>query len=349
LVFVKLNQAGYLRMKYDELAFVNQQLAVMLREGIPLEGSLRQLCVTMQKGRLRSELQLLETDLAGGVPLGQAAARRKLPAFYRLMLQIGARGHDLPGLLTVLADYYQNASLVWTRLKGLMVYPAIVLTLSSGFSVWIAVLFGQFSSLLKMDSNVVGFGLLGARPSPQMLAPSPACLWAPAVLLAVIALPALAVAVLPGLRREMQWRLPAFREASLSRLASTMAILLKAGCSLSEALELLEKMESGTRAAAELGRWKARCAEGRAKFADVAAGGKVIPPMFVWLVAGAGENLAAGFERAAQVYHARAAYRSNVLLYAALPASLLFLGLVILAQMYPLAQMIFHLPFLFGR
>jgi general secretion pathway protein F len=338
-----------MEMKYDELAYVNQQLATMLREGIPLEGSLRQLCASMQKGRLRSELQLLETDLAAGAPLAQAAARRQLPEFYGLMLQIGARSHDLPGLLTLLADYYQNANLVWTRLKGLMVYPAIVLTLSAGFSIWVAILFGKLSSTLAMDGSFLR--VLSSFSKPPLSLPSSAnpCLWAPAVLLAAIALPALAVAVLPGLRRELQWRLPAFREASLARLASTLAILLKAGCSLSEALALLEKMESGTCAAAELGRWKTRCAEGHAKFTDVAAGGKIFPPMFVWLVAGAGENLAAGFERAAQVYHARAAYRSNVLLYAALPASLLFLGLVMLAQMYPVARMIFQLPILLGR
>jgi len=336
-------------MKYDELAFVNQQLAVMLREGIPLEGSLRQLCATMQKGPLRAELQLLENDLAGGAPLDQAVARRQLPEFYRLMLQIGARGHDLPGLLTLLADYYQDANLVWTRLKGLMVYPAIVLALSAGFSIWIAVLFGKISSMLMLDGNIMrSLFLTSKTPAPPSAAFSP-YLWAPAVLLAALSLPALAVAVLPGWRREMQWRLPAFREASLARLASTMAILLKAGCSLSEALGLLERMESGTRAAAELGRWKARCAAGRGKFPDVAAGGEIFPPMFVWLVAGAGENLAAGFERAAQVYHARAAYRSNLLLYAALPAALLFLGLVILAQMVPLARMIYQLPLVLSR
>jgi len=321
----------------------------MLREGIPLEGGLRQLCATMQKGPLRAELQLLEKDLAGGAPLDQAVARRQLPEFYRMMLQAGARGQDLPGLLTLLADYYENANLVWTRLKGLMVYPAIVLTLSAGFSVWIAVLFGRFSSMLALDGSRMA-GILGISRTPFPALPSSApYLWAPAVLLTAIALPALAVAALPGLRRELQWRLPAFREASLARLASTLALLLKAGCSLSEALGLLERMESGTRAAAELGRWKTRCAEGRGKFTDMAAGGRIFPPMFVWLVAGAGEDLAAGFERAAQVYHARAAYRSNVLLYAALPASLLFLGLVIMAQMYPLAQTIYQLPMFLGR
>jgi type II secretory pathway component PulF len=56
-------------MKLDEFAFVNRQLADMLRSGIPLEGGLRQLCATMQQGILREELQRLEGDLAKGIPL----------------------------------------------------------------------------------------------------------------------------------------------------------------------------------------------------------------------------------------------------------------------------------------
>jgi type II secretory pathway component PulF len=37
-------------MNYDEFAFFNQQLAAMLREGIPLEGALKQLCAGMRGG-----------------------------------------------------------------------------------------------------------------------------------------------------------------------------------------------------------------------------------------------------------------------------------------------------------
>ena len=44
-------------MKYDEFAFFNQQLAAMLRDGIPLEGSLKRLCQEMHAGKLRDELQ----------------------------------------------------------------------------------------------------------------------------------------------------------------------------------------------------------------------------------------------------------------------------------------------------
>ena len=43
-------------MKHDEFAFFNQQLAAMLRDGIPLEGALRRLCQEMRRGELRDEL-----------------------------------------------------------------------------------------------------------------------------------------------------------------------------------------------------------------------------------------------------------------------------------------------------
>ena len=108
-------------------------------------------------------------------------------------------------------------------------------------------------------------------------------------------------------------------------------------------------MHRGTPARADLARWKTRCSEGAGKFADLAAGSKVFPPMFVWLVAGAREDLAAGFERAARVYQARSAYRTNVLLFAALPVSLLFLGLIILSQVYPIGRLLFELPRLLFR
>ena len=124
-------------------------------------------------------------------------------------------------------------------------------------------------------------------------------------------------------------------------------MLLEAGCPLPEALEFLRQMEQGTSAAADLARWKDRCAGGHAKFSAIAAGSKVFPPMFAWLASGSGENLAGGFRRAARAYQARAAYRTELLLYAALPAMLLLLGLMILTQMYPLAQMLFGLSHLF--
>ncbi|MCI0536967.1 MAG: type II secretion system F family protein, partial [Verrucomicrobiales bacterium] len=87
-------------VKQDEFAFLNLQLAGMLRSGIPLEGALRQLCATLRRGTLRRELEILEADLAEGIPLNDALAPRRLPDFYRQMILVGVRSNDLPGVLT---------------------------------------------------------------------------------------------------------------------------------------------------------------------------------------------------------------------------------------------------------
>jgi hypothetical protein len=63
-----------------------------------------------------------------------------------------------------------------------------------------------------------------------------------------------------------------------------------------------------------------------------------VPPLFVWLVAGSGEDWAGGFRQAAKIYFDRARHRVEVLLYAALPVSVLGLGLLILSQVLPMAR-----------
>ena len=130
-------------MNHEAFAFFNQQLAAMLRDGIPLEGALRELCRDMKSGPLRDELLQLESDLARGTPLKDAVEKRALPGFYVRMLALGAKNNDLPGTLTMIADHYLRANTLWTRLKGLMVYPLLVLLMSVGLSFWMATLFEQ--------------------------------------------------------------------------------------------------------------------------------------------------------------------------------------------------------------
>src|SRR4051812_14162072 len=102
-------------MNYDEFAFFNQQLAAMLRDGIPLEGALKQLSAGMKDQALHAEITRLEADLGSGTPLKDALARRALPPLYIRMVEIGARSNDLPGVLILLADHYQRANTLWTR------------------------------------------------------------------------------------------------------------------------------------------------------------------------------------------------------------------------------------------
>jgi type II secretory pathway component PulF len=75
------------------------------------------------------------------------------------------------------------------------------------------------------------------------------------------------------------------------------------------------------------------------KFSEVATGNRMIPPLFVWVVASAGEDLTAGFNRAAEIYHARAIYRTEVALFSVLPMASLFLGALVLSQAFLVISM----------
>ncbi|TAL03569.1 MAG: hypothetical protein EPO07_05985 [Verrucomicrobia bacterium] len=317
-------------MNHDEFAFFNQQLAAMLRDGIPLEGALRQLCAGMSTGPLRAELQQLEADLARGTPLKDALARRDLPDFYRRMVEIGVRGNDLPGVLILLADHYHRANALSTRLKGLMVYPLLVIIVSLGLTLMLSIVFSRF--LPEMFSGTE-FGHRGLDPFFMV-----ASMWLPPVLLAITAALVIGAISIPSWRAKLRWRLPAFREASLAQLASALALMLKNGTTLAEALALAEALESATPAAKTLAEWRRLVECGRGKPSQWIAGERPIPPLFLWLVQQSGENLAAGFQKASEIYQARASYRIELALYGALPISLLLLGQMIFWQIFPMLR-----------
>ena len=314
-------------MNYDEFAFFNQQLASMLREGIPLEGALEKLCAEMQRGELRSEMERLDADLKNGTPLKAALEARKLPDFYVQMLQVGQQGNDLPAVLLMLADYYQRADSTWTRLKGLMVYPVIVLCA--------AFVLSSFLTIASLRVIASGFPeVMGFTVPPSIMVN----LWAPPILIGLVLAVVLLVLCVPALHRRLRWRVPAFKEAKLAQVAAAMGMLLKSGGNLNDALGLVEQMERGTAASGELAQWRGKLAQGRGQFAEMAGPGRAFPPLFLWLVSNAGEDLAGGFRRAAEIYTLRAVQRIEMLLYAALPFAMLALGLMICFQVFPVMQ-----------
>jgi type II secretory pathway component PulF len=311
-------------MNYDEFAFFNQQLAAMLRQGIPLEGALRQLCEGMRHRPLQAELRKLGDDLAAGIPLKEALSRRAVPEFYRRMVEIGAASNDLPGMLTMLADHYQQANAAWTRLKGLMVYPLIVIVVSLGLTLILSLVFGHFLSTFT-----------GLFQFPQAWVAS---MWIPPLVLAVLAVIGVAAISLPKLREKLRWRLPGFREASLAQLASAIALMLRNGIPLADALSLAESLEARSPAAEALSRWRALVEAGQGKPTQWSGPTRPFPPLFLWLVQRAGEDAAGGFQKAAELYGARAAHQIELVLYGALPISVLFLGQMIFWQVAPLIQ-----------
>jgi len=104
---------------------------------------------------------------------------------------------------------------------------------------------------------------------------------------------------------------------------------------LNDALQLAEQLETGTRAEKEIAQWRQQLASGKGKFSEMAANASIFPPLFVWTVAQAGEDMASGFKRTAELYQARALYRTEMFLYSALPCSIFMIAALIISQIQP--------------
>lgn len=321
-------------MKTDVFAFFNQQLAAMLRDGLPLEGALQRLSAEMNEPQLQAELQLLATELQKGTPLADALQPRSLPDFYKRMMMVGVQSNDLPGVLILLADYYQRQHATVIRLKGLLIYPLIVLIAAFGLSLMISFLWGNviWPNLSSMYAPGTG-GLFGFSHIP-LFTRLASQLWAPPLLFALALLLVLALIFSRNLRARICWRIPAFRDAAAAQTASALWIMLKSGVTLGDALALLAELERGNPAGRELAAWRHKLASGCGKFSEMATASRAFPALFIWMVANSGADLATGFKRAADIYQGKFQRHTETLLYAVLPAAIIALGLMIAAQGY---------------
>jgi type II secretory pathway component PulF len=216
-----------------------------------------------------------------------------------------------------------------------MIYPLLVLVTALGLTALVALLawgIGQdYPGLIPLLEDAA------APKFPEKLLVPLETVWLPPVMLAVAA--ALVAGVLASRRGRawLRWRLPAFREASLAQVASSLALLLRSGMTLTDALALAAAAEGDTRAGQALTTWRREVESGHGKPSEWAALAP-FPPLFLWLVRQGGEDVAAGFAKAADIFQARAGYRIELALYGALPVSVLLLGQMVLWQLVPLVQ-----------
>ena len=321
-------------MNLDELTFANRQLADLLKSGVPLEGSLHQLCSTMSRGELRTELQALERDLTQGTPLEKALDNRKLPELYVKMIKVGVKGNNLPAVLTMIADYYSRVNNLQTQLKGLLVYPAIILVVMLVLTIFVA--YVNQNLVAEMFINDPEMSVLVSSTLNSFW--STVMIWSP-VYLIVLLVAVFFVCLGSGrIRNSLRWQLPGFREASLSQIASTMNIMLRGGCTLDESLLLVQQMEKDNPAGEELAQWHQRLASGRGKLREIIQPGKVFPLEFIWMLGTDEEKLVRGFERTAELYYDREKQRARMLLQGVVPTAIVTLGGVAALQFIPLLQ-----------
>lgn len=314
-------------MNIEELAFVNRQLAGMLKSGIPLEAGLKKITESMSDSKLKAQLDELGDRLEKGQAVEQAADGLDLPETYKRLLALGQDGQNMPKVLTCVADYYERVGTLATRLKGLAIYPMMILVCG----LLVTGLMAYLSSILRADlidisqdgptfSEVYQSGALSAFP---------AGVFGTALLFYIVVLRS------QKMRRYFSWKIPMLRDAALAQYAALTEALLASGTQLPEALGMVRKLETGSPLETDLAAIEQRLAEGQSSYAEAANESKTIPGFFNWIVGQADEDITAGFGHARTIYASRAEHRMQSFLYCFLPVNILVIGLFLLSFFVP--------------
>jgi type II secretory pathway component PulF len=119
------------RITIEELGALNDEIAALVRAGVPLERGLLRAGSDLSGG-LKRIAQALGSRLSRGESLGEALEAEKgtIPPLYRAVVEAGARSGRLPAALEGLARYVRSYSEARSAIGVALWYPILVLSLA---------------------------------------------------------------------------------------------------------------------------------------------------------------------------------------------------------------------------
>lgn len=120
------------RVGLKKMTNFTRQLSTLQDAGLPLLRSLQILESQQRGGRLKQILQGVSEDVEGGTTLSEAMSKhpRAFDRLYCKMVAAGEIGGVLDIILQRLADFMEKSQRLRRRIKGAMIYPAVVITIA---------------------------------------------------------------------------------------------------------------------------------------------------------------------------------------------------------------------------
>jgi general secretion pathway protein F len=147
----------------EQLTALNDEIASLVRGGMPLELGLRELGGDA-RGALAEISQALSNRMQSGASLAEALrAEPRLPAAYRTVVEAGLRAGKLPAALEALSNYARELVELRRRITVALLYPLTVMLLAYVlFLVVIANLVERFRETYEIFQIPIGWPLATA-------------------------------------------------------------------------------------------------------------------------------------------------------------------------------------------
>jgi type II secretory pathway component PulF len=231
----------------NEFMLFNQQLASLIKAGIPLERGLRELASDVGSKSMRKLIDSVASDLEAGVRIDEAFEKRQkaFPPLYGRILKAGVETGRLSEMLTSLNRHLEMANQTRRIIFEATSYPAVVLVLGSIIvtAIFLTVI-PQFGPIL---SDISGWRSLPALTKLFLsMAKNVIPFWIIVGLsIAAIIFIFTTLSTFSAGRRfresifiKIQVIGRVYRSSVLSRMAEAMAMMVAAGCDMPACIRL---------------------------------------------------------------------------------------------------------------
>lgn len=152
------------RVRANDFLLFNQQLAALLRAGIPILQAISMLRRRATSVRLRAVLEEVEAAIRSGAALSQAFAAQGaiFPRIYTASILAGERSGALDEVLSRYVSYMRRSVALRRKIRGALAYPTFLLLASLGM-----VIFLTTFVVPRMSQLFAGFG--GNLPLPTQI------------------------------------------------------------------------------------------------------------------------------------------------------------------------------------
>jgi len=282
-------------IKRQDLSRFTRQFATMIGAGLPMVQCLDILSSQSDNKEMAKIISQVKDGVQGGATLSDALARhpKAFDQLYTNMVEAGEVGGALDAILIRLAVYREKADQLIRKVKGAMVYPAVVVVVATGVTI------GMLAFIVPVFAKM--FGGVGAElPAPTLVVLGISnFLQANFLTLTVGLIGSLVLFIwwkkTPSgalLFDKFLLKLPVMgnlvRKSSVARFTRTLSTLLASGVSIIEALKITAKTAGNLVVANAINKSVLAIAEGDTITSPLKETG-VFPPMVIQMI-GVGEK-----------------------------------------------------------
>jgi type IV pilus assembly protein PilC len=236
------------KVKVDDLVVLAQQMAVMIRAGLPLIEVLDILAEQTERRLMAEVLRKVERDVEGGLSLTEAIQKHPniFSIFFISMVRAGEASGMLDTILDQVATYLERIASLQRKIKSAVMYPTVVSIVAAVITVFLLIkvvpvfetIFADLGGLLPLPTRIT-LGLSRFLQHQWYF-----------ILLGIIAL--WIFAWQSGKTKTGRYKIdqiklqlpvfgPLFLKSSIAKFTRTLSTLIRSGVNILYALEIVGK------------------------------------------------------------------------------------------------------------